>query len=227
MQDVVRLRRWKAATDPVTALSLARHINGGAALCGAESGSSPVWSIVDQINLHVTAGGEWLRSLASWPQDMVREFETHAESSQYPYAVDFWQFNYGHVLHAAVVIAEQTPNPNLADNLCANGRALGNHLPSELGSFEHVFYTTSRNTYGGYRTHLVPDYLLDPDSHEAYSRRFILGEDIAETMDVDTVCGPTLDSAAWTRVEPGLDLNFDVYYPDGLVHGVYNLHRKQ
>lgn len=229
LHDSVRVSRWKTTVDPATAVCFARHIVAGTSVVLPDDAPAGAHELDDHITACKVAGAEFVTVNQATYAHGLAEFTSAATASDFDYAVDLWRFTYGDETHAAVSVVSQTPHHRLPEYRTAGGRAFGNHLIAASQDVSRLAaYSATRHEHDANKPWAanIDMFLLDPGTLPQYGQWCLDAYDITHAVRVRTLRGPDLDNPCWARTELGRDINHDVAFPSGVVHGVYNFTRR-
>ena len=224
LHDSVRVSRWKTTVDPATAVRFARHIVAGTSVVLPDDAPAGAHEVAGHITCRV-AGDTFITANHATYAPGLDEFAAAATTSDFGYAVDLWRFTYGDETHAAVSVVSQTPHHRLPEYRTAGGRAFGNHLIAASQDVSRLAaYSATRHEHDANKPWAanIDMFLLDPGTLPQYGQWCLDAYDITHAVRVRTLRGPDLDNPCWARTELGRDINHDVAFPSGVVHGVYN-----
>lgn len=225
LHESVRVSRWKTTVDPDMAVHFARHLIAGTAVELPDDAPAGAHELAGHINACKAAGATFITANQAKYAYGLAEFISQATTGTDNYAVDLWRFTYGDKTHDAVSVVCQTPHHNLVEYRTASGRAFGNHLIAASQNISWLSaYSATRREYDATKPQAssTAEFLLNPDTCPQYHHWCLTADDIERAVNVRTLRGPELHDESWARTEPGRDINHDMAFPSGVIHGMYN-----
>lgn len=226
LYESVRVSRWKTTVDPDMAVHFARHLIAGTAIELPDDAPAGAHELAGHINACKVAGATFITANQDEYAYELAEFISQATTGSDNYAVDLWRFTYGDETHAAASVVSQTENHNLLAHRTTGGRAFGNHLIAASQNISLLSaYSATRREYDATKPQAISttEFLLNPDTCPQYVHRCLTADDIIDAVNVRTLYGPDLNDECWARTELGRDINHDMAFPSGVIHGVYNI----